>query len=271
VLSVDSVDHQARHLVKSSALNREHCSGDWQDRGVNASATARDLARATLIDSIKQAARRQVAAEGAARLSVRAVAREVGMVSSAVYRYFPSRDELLTALIIDAYDALGLAVEKAVASVPPERARARWRAACAAVRNWATAGPQQYGLLFGSPVPGYRAPQDTVAPGARVPVALMAVVRDGWVAGRLTGSAPVASTSEQLSPRLSGQLAAIGDASAGELPPAVVLSVAVAWTQLFGMVTFELFGQLAGSLDPADDFFDAAVDAMADLIGLARD
>lgn len=230
---------------------------------MKAGITARELARATLVDSIKEAARRQVAAQGAARLSVRAVAREIGMVSSAVYRYFPSRDELLTALIVDAYDALGSAVEQAAAGVPPEQVRERWRAACNAVRSWAAADPQEYGLLFGSPVPGYQAPQDTVAPAARVPAALLAVVRQGWMAGRMEAGDDV-----PLPAVLSGQLATVAEALAVELPPVVVLRVAVAWTQLFGLVTFELFGQLVGSLDPADEFFAASVEAMADLIGL---
>ncbi len=233
---------------------------------MNASVTARELARTTLVDSIKRSARRQVATDGAARLSVRAVAREVGMVSSAVYRYFPSRDELLTALIVDAYDALGAAVEQAAAGVPPERSRERWRAVCGAVRTWGAAGPQEYALLFGSPVPGYQAPQDTVAPAARVPSALIAVVQDGWTAGRVEPGADV-----PLPELLTGQLTAVAAALAVELPPVVVLRVAVAWTQLFGLVTFELFGQLAGSLAPADEFFAASVDAMADLIGLAAD
>lgn len=233
---------------------------------MNASVTARELARATLIDSIKEAARRQVATEGAARLSVRAVAREVGMVSSAVYRYFPSRDDLLTALIVDAYADLGAAVEQAAAAVAPDRVRERWRAVCAAVRDWAAAGPQEYGLLFGSPVPGYQAPVATVAPGARVPTALLAVVRDGWVAGRVRRGAEA-----PLPGALAGQVAGVAEALAAELPPAVVLRVAIAWTQLFGVITFELFGQLIGSFDPADAFFAASVDAMADLIGLAAE
>lgn len=233
---------------------------------MSTSVTAREQARATLVDAIKQAAGRQVAAEGAVRLSVRAVAREVGMVSSAVYRYFPSRDDLLTALIVDAYDDLGSTVEQAVAGIPPERVRERWRAACVAVRSWAAAGPQQYRLLFGSPVPGYRAPQDTVAPGARVPGALIAVVRDGWVTGRVA-----TGTAASIGPVLSDQLTRIAEAFAVELPPVVVLRVALAWTQLFGVVTFELFGQLVGALEPADEFFGACVTAMADLIGLAQD
>lgn len=233
---------------------------------MKAAATAREIARANLVESIKQTARAQIVAEGAARLSVRAVAREVGMVSSAVYRYFPSRDELLTALIIDAYDALGGAVERAVGGVPPARTRERWRRACAAIRDWATAAPQEYALLFGSPVPGYRAPQDTVAPAARVPAALIAVVQDGWTAGRIRASGDPA-----LPTLLSEQLTTVGRALAADVPPILMLRVAMAWTQLFGMVTFELFGQFVGSFDPADEFFDACVEALADVIGLIRD
>lgn len=231
---------------------------------MNASLTARAMARAAVLDSIKQAARRQIATQGAAGLSVRAVARDVGMVSSAVYRYFPSRDELLTALLVDAYDDLGAAVEHAAADLATAAVRVRWRAVCAAIRRWAAARPHEYGLLFGSPVPGYRAPQDTVAPAARVPAALLRVVRDGWVAGRVETGA-----GEALTGTLTDQLSLIAQLLAPELPPAVVLRVAVAWTQLFGMITFELFGQLVGSLDPADEFFRTAVDTMADLIGLA--
>ena len=232
---------------------------------MNASVSARELARATLVDTIKQAARAQVATDGAARLSVRAVAREIGMVSSAVYRYFPSRDDLLTSLIVDAYESLADAVEQAVAGLPTEQPVVRWAAACTAVRSWAVAGPQEYGLIFGSPVPGYKAPPDTLAPAARVPAALLSVVGDAWAAGRVrTSSGPLPAV-------LSAQLEGVGRALDIQLPADVVLRVAMAWTQLFGMVTFELFGQLAGTLDPADEFFAASVGAMADLIGLMPD
>src|ERR1700743_118342 len=80
--------------------------------------TARERARVELTREIKEEARRQLAEAGAGGLSLRAVARELGMVSSALYRYSPSRDELLTALIIDAYDAIGAAAERAMAATP---------------------------------------------------------------------------------------------------------------------------------------------------------
>ncbi len=95
---------------------------------MNASQTARERVRAELIREITEIARRQLATEGAAGLSLRAVAREMGMVSSAIYRYFPSRDDLLTTLIIDGYNAIGAAVEQAEAACPRDDHPGRWLA-----------------------------------------------------------------------------------------------------------------------------------------------
>ncbi|MFY9891603.1 MAG: TetR family transcriptional regulator, partial [Streptosporangiaceae bacterium] len=112
-------------------------------------ASIRARVRAEMTDEIKAVARRHLAAEGA-NLSLRAVARDMGMVSSALYRYFASRDDLLTALILDAYNALGAAVEEADGAVS-DRAdlRGRWRSATRAVRGWALASPAEYALLYG--------------------------------------------------------------------------------------------------------------------------
>ena len=159
---------------------------------VKASPTARERARAELTREIKEEARRQLAETGAHGLSLRAVARELGMVSSALYRYFPSRDDLLTALIIDAYDALGEVAETAIAA--SARPRVRWLAACHAIRGWALAHPHEYALIYGSPVPGYRAPQATVGPASRVPLAFMGVLRDAVAGGDMPAGGDGASS-----------------------------------------------------------------------------
>jgi AcrR family transcriptional regulator len=235
------------------------------ERKANAAQTARARARAQLTGEIKEEARRQLAAEGAQRLSLRAVARELGMVSSALYRYFPSRDDLLTALIIDAYNALGENAEQAAAQVPPADFRGRWHACAAAARAWAVAHPHEYALIYGSPVPGYQAPAQTIAPAGRVAQLIGALLVDAWQASEATLPVP---------PPLPGQLAAqaqiVADAIAPGVPGPVVARALIAWTQLFGMISFELFGQLVGSADPADDFFGYAVGQMADLIGLPQ-
>ncbi|WP_067821762.1 TetR/AcrR family transcriptional regulator [Nocardia inohanensis] len=222
--------------------------------------TARERARAEITREITDAARRQLADSGAPGLSLRAIARELGMVSSALYRYFPSRDELLTALIIEAYDAIGGAVESAAGQ--GDTPRRQWRGVAAAVREWALAHPHEYALVYGSPVPGYQAPEATIAHASRVPVAVLGIVHRAWESGRLSGH-PGAVTGE-----LAAQAAAVSKQLAPGVPHAVVVRVVIAWTQLFGAVSFEVFGQLKGSMDPSGPFFDYAVDAMADLIGL---
>ncbi|WP_327139840.1 TetR/AcrR family transcriptional regulator [Nocardia sp. NBC_01327] len=224
--------------------------------------TARERARVEITREITDAARRQLAESGAPALSLRAIARELGMVSSALYRYFPSRDELLTALIIEAYNAIGAAVEHAV--VEGDSPRARWRAAAVAVRDWGIAHPHEYALLYGSPVPGYVAPQTTVGPASRLPIAILEIVRGAWESGTLT------MAGDTLSAELIAQSDGLAALVAPGMPAEAMARSVVAWTQLFGMVSFELTGQLVGSMDPAGPFFDYAVEMMADVVGLPR-
>jgi AcrR family transcriptional regulator len=227
--------------------------------------TARARARAELTREIKDEARRQLAASGPSGLSLRAVARELGMVSSALYRYFPSRDELLTALIIDAYNALGEEVEAADRSVPATRFQARLRAVCYAVREWAKSHPNEYALVYGSPVPGYRAPEDTVAPGGRVPLALLNLVGEAASAGAL------APAEQELPAELAEQTKAIAEVGAPNLSGSQLARAALVWAQLFGVISFELFGQFARTLDPADAFFAYTVERMTEFLGVAAD
>ena len=237
-------------------------------------ATARERARAELTREIKEEARRQLAATGADGLSLRAVARELGMVSSALYRYYPSRDDLLTALIIDAYNALGEAAEGAIAGPAP--ARDRWIAACHAIRGWARSNPHEYALIYGSPVPGYRAPEATIGPAARVPLAFVGVLGDALATGELAAprealpvTGALAAQADALSAALAAAAASPGSAGAyASVPPDVLVRAVIAWTQLFGMISFELFGQFVGSFEPADALFAHAVAQLATFVGL---
>jgi len=230
---------------------------------VNASTTARAVARRELTVAISTEARRQIAEHGADGLSLRAIARELGMASSALYRYFPSRDDLLTALIIEAYTALGDAVRAADATIDPTDVTGRWLAMCRAVRDWARGQPQEYALLYGSPVPGYRAPADTIDPAAGIPLALFGPLRDGWRSGSLADRSEVPVTGE-----LTRQLQGLADQLAPDVPPAVIGAAISAWTRLFGVISFELFGHLVGSVDPADAFFEHEIAVMAWQLGL---
>lgn len=219
-------------------------------------AGARARVRAELTREIAEVARRHLASAGAAALSLRAVARELGMASSAVYRYFPSRDDLLTALIVDAYDAIGEAAERAEAAVPRDDPRARWHTACTAARDWAVAHPHEYALIYGSPVPGYAAPKATLAPAARVALVLARIVTDA--SGSLvppTGPAAGAT----LDPSVLEFL---------DLPPDVAARAVHAWSGVYGLISFELFGHTHNVVTDHGAFFDAAVDQLATLVGL---
>lgn len=200
--------------------------------------TVRQRAREELTREILAAARRQLATDGAAALSLRAVARELGMVSSAVYRYVPSRDELLTLLIVQAYDALGSAAEQAEAAVDRADLLGRWRALSGAVRDWALANPHEYALIYGSPVPGYAAPQDTVVPAARVAVLLINVLSDALAADRYRPVPPAPA----LDPVLRRAIAPTRAVLPEQVPDELVVRAVMAWTHLFGAVSFEMFG-----------------------------
>ncbi|WP_407441365.1 TetR/AcrR family transcriptional regulator [Rhodococcus sp. (in: high G+C Gram-positive bacteria)] len=183
--------------------------------------------------------REHLAAGGAEALSLRAVARDLGVVSSAVYRYVASRDELLTLLVIDAYDELGDAVDAAVDAMDAADHRARFFALGRAVRAWARAEPARYGLIFGTPVPGYHAPADrTTQPGTRVVLSLVRILVEAHRAGVLEETTEVRTTAG-----LAGDLDRIRAEISADLPDDVLARGLFVWPALFGAVSFEVFGQ----------------------------
>jgi AcrR family transcriptional regulator len=211
--------------------------------------TARARARAELVEEIKAAGRRQLSEVGASELSLRAIARELGMVSSAVYRYFASRDELLSALLVDAYNALGAAVEEAAADRRGSF-ETRWVRVATAIRAWAVAHPHEYALLYGSPVPGYQASDDTIPAAVRSPAAALGVVADAVASGEidLGATAPISRP-------LRADLERLRAGSPGDLPDEVLVRALHAWTQIFGGISFELFGHLHNVVEAYDDLF----------------
>ncbi len=233
---------------------------------VSAPRTARALARVELTASIKQVAGRHLAEHGAAGLSLRAVTRDLGMASSAVYRYFASRDELLTALIIEAYDDLGASVETAETEVDRTDLARRWLETGRAIRQWALAHPQRYGLLYGAPVPGYKAPQDTIGPAQRTTDVFLAILRDATKdpTSALAGD----SDSHTLPDGVAADLTPLADDYFGGLPPHVIARSIVAWTSVFGLVSFELNGQFQNIIEHRDAFFDHAIVGLGRSVGL---
>ena len=229
--------------------------------------TPRERARAQTIADIIRLGREHLAVHGAAALSLRAVARDLGVVSSAVYRYVESRDELLTLLLIDGYNQLGDEVDAAVNAVPGDDFAGQFAALAKAVRAWAIREPASYSLLFGSPVPGYQAPGErTTIPGTRVIVRLVGIFDAAYRAGVLNAEV---SPAVVIPPKLAKDLTAIRTELNLAAPDASLARGVLVWTSLFGAVSFEVFGQYGPDTFTArDELFDHQLSVLQGVAGL---
>jgi len=213
----------------------------------------RERARAEHIAEIVRLARQHLERDGAANLSLRAIARDLGMASSAIYRYFASRDELLTRLIIDSYDRLGEAVEAADREVTRRRDfLGRWRAMALAIRVWAFAHPAEYSLLFGTPVPGYAAPADTIGPASRYTVALLQLTSDMEFAGH--------TATDKVPAALRRDFALLRTQALPLASDPLLMKGMAAWASVMGAISLELFGHLHSVVDTPGVFFEAVVE-----------
>ncbi len=199
------------------------------------------------------------------------------MASSAVYRYVTSRDELLTRLIIDAYDSLGAAAEAMQAQVDRADLVGRWAATCRAVRDWAIANPNEYALIYGSPVPGYVAPVDTTGPASRASSLLLQILIDGTADGQLAVAAGKTSSPGAPAPAAAPAqwriaLGPVRSVIPADVPLDVIQTGLMVWSALFGVISFELFGQFHNVIeeDPGarEAFFTECVSRWADQLGL---
>ncbi len=210
-----------------------------------ATTTPRERYRAQVRTEIKERAWEQIATTGASALSLNAIARQMGMSGPALYRYFANRDDLIAALIRDAYrslaDACRLATE---AGSGPDLA-----ALAHGLRDWALADPQRYFLVYGTPVPGYHAPEDTTA----ITHEIMTLMLDACAA--LPPSGPASSFDAHLADHRQWA----GDHPA---PPGALHRALSFWTRLHGLLSLELAGHFAGmEFDPAE-MFAAELDAL---------
>lgn len=219
--------------------------------------TPRAERRAATLSSIKECALEQLAERGPEGLSLRHVAREMGMVSSGIYRYYPSRDALLTDLIVDGYRDLAAALRSAPGSVGADALAARG----SAVREWAKAQPHRFQLVFGTPIAGYEAPRDTVAAAAEMYGAFLeAAARPARPSRRRTRA---------LSAEALAQAREAIDSLDLDAAPETTARAVGLLAQVIGVVLLELNGQFKGTFDPADAYFgdlvrQGASDVLAD-------
>lgn len=219
--------------------------------------------RAALTADILRVGREHLARDGAAGLSLRAVARDLDLVPSALYRYYPGRDALLTALVIDSYASLADATEAADPGAI-KTGVTRWTAMAEAIRGWAVGRPHEWALLFGSPVPGYEAPQETVEYYARITLALTAPIRDAYAAKTLT----TVQLGGGISRAVGQEVGIVAGALVPGLPKAVAAAVVLAWEQLVGAVSLEVFGHWRNTIDNPAVVFTHTTQMTAALVGL---
>jgi AcrR family transcriptional regulator len=209
--------------------------------------SVRERRRAETVQEIKAAALEQLAEGGAGGLSLRGVARAVGMTVQSLYHYFDSRDELLTALVIDGHRALATAVADAADATRGRPQAERLFAATNAYRRWALANRPAFLLLYGTPVPGYEPPSREEVIGAAVSLAepFREVVFDGWTREQLA-KIPVQPGAERLAEADTDKLA---------LPLGALALFYELRAQMHGLVMLELVGHLAPMNDYGEDLF----------------
>lgn len=216
----------------------------------------RAVARIETTAAIIRLARRQLETRGAASISLREIARDLDMASSAIYRYFESRDQLLTVLIIDAYNLLGVAIEDADAACDRDDLIGRWTAITHAFRDWALSNQADYGLVFGTPVPGYEAPEDTNAAGFRYTNVVIQLVTDATA---------LDCTSSIESPKvkgLVGEYRNVKKAIGVNTSDATLLAGLSAWASVFGAINLEIFGHVDNVYTEPRVHFAALVDML---------
>ena len=213
--------------------------------------TMRERYRAQVRGEVKQAALRQLAESGPGGVSVSAIGKQLGVSGPALYRYFASRDELLTELVIDAYHDLAAALSAAASAganqAPSPEPRARFEAIARAYRSWAVAQPHRYRLLFGPPLPGYDAHEQQLVEAAQAAMnQLLGILRE-------LGDRPAASPPQPLA----AQLSAWAQARVPGIDPATALRAVLVWSRLHGLVSLEIAGNFASmGVDP-DQVFEA--------------
>ncbi|MFE0101081.1 TetR/AcrR family transcriptional regulator [Streptomyces sp. NPDC059009] len=212
----------------------------------------RERLRAETTAEIKEVALELMATGGPDAITLRAIAREMGMTANAIYGYFATRDDLVTTLIDDLYTALADAVDAGWQSAPAGDPAARIQAWADAFRGWARTHPEGFRLVYGDPVPGYRAPEGGPAPDAarRVCVGITALAAAAWphAERRYADSEFTWSDFDE------GLLAKVRPAFP-DLPPAAVALALRIWGRLHGLVSLEVYGHLAGQTPSPDKLF----------------
>jgi AcrR family transcriptional regulator len=227
--------------------------------------TRRERLREKTIQEIKTTARQQMADGGTTALSLNAIARSMEISTPGLYRYFASRDDLVTALIADAYNDLADALEAAALEIPRQAFYERMMSTVLAYRQWALAHPVDFSLIYGNPIPGYHAPVEVTMPAARRGfAAILRILAEADQAGALKLPDEYRRLPAELRPdalSIDGQLALA-------VPEAVLYIGLVGWTRLHGMLMLELFNHIQPLMSDTTAFYQREMETLLNNAGL---
>jgi hypothetical protein len=226
--------------------------------------TSPDFAPLVGLARIRDAALDQLAARRTVKLVPSTLAAASDQDPDEIGRAFPDSNAVLTALVLGAYNDMSDAAEAAI--VPGDSPLQRWIAISLGVRAWALAHPDEYNLIWGQPVPDFCAPPETMAAGARTVLALLAALHEALAAGELLGGGDVLP----MSAAMAANVAVLAEGLLNGLPDWVIARMLVAWTQLHGMLGFEVNGHIAGVAGDPKAFFEHAAAQMGRYVGLSR-
>jgi AcrR family transcriptional regulator len=238
------------------------------EAGVVQAPSRRDRVRAATTSEIKLTARRILVAEGPEAVSLRAIAREMGMTAPALYRYFGSHEDLIKHVVADIFEEIADDIHAAITATDQSSGgdmAAKLVAACSEFRRWSLGHKEEFGLLFGTPLPGLEAVHDEVidACAAKFSGTFFALFLELWRKHPF----PVPADDE-IDPGLRAQLARYRDNLGIDLPLGAGLIFLRCWVRLYGMVALEVFGHLHFALDDPSPMFEFTLAELADLVGL---
>jgi AcrR family transcriptional regulator len=225
----------------------------------------RERVRAATAREIKDTARRFLVEQGPDAVTLRAIAREMGMTAPALYRYFGSHEELLRHVIGDIFVEIAGDIETAIQQVHADGMGAKFIAAARAFRRWSLDHPREFALVFGSPLPGIDLNHPDIADecGQRFMGVFLGLYLELWQKKPFPVPAP-----EDIDPSLLAQLESFRDSTGAPLPAGAILSFAYCWVRLYGMVSMEVYGHLSWVLDDAEPLFDMMLQEILPVLGL---
>ncbi|MBE3558215.1 MAG: TetR/AcrR family transcriptional regulator [Ktedonobacteraceae bacterium] len=225
--------------------------------------TRRERQHATIREEIKETARRLMAERGTEGITTRLIAREMGLTASALYHYFASRDELITALIVDAFNALANTLQETREQAKDEPAEEQLIKVLLAYRHWALAHPTDFQLIYGNPIPGYEAPRELTVPAAERGVRIIGPL----VAQLLGKNADTLSPARySIPPAIEAKLEESIAREKYDLSPLSLYLTIVGWSRIHGIIMLELFHHLQPVIGNVDAYYRSEVKNLLKLI-----